>query len=185
VHYWSRHLADLAVIALPMLRPLRLLRLLMLLRVLNRRATASLRGRVAIYVGGAAVLLLLCASLAVLDAERHAAGANITTFGEALWWSAVTVSTVGYGDRYPVTNDGRLVAVGLMLGGIALIGVVTASFAAWLVDRVRETEVETQAISRHDLEVVMAKLDQIADRLAAIDVRPPTVQQPRAVGESP
>jgi voltage-gated potassium channel len=113
--------------------------------------------------------LPFCASLAVLDAERHAGGANITTFDDALWWSAVTVSTVGYGDKYPVTTDGRLVALGLMLGGIALIGVVTASFATWLIDRVRATEEEAQAITRHDVAAVLARLDQICARLDAME----------------
>jgi hypothetical protein len=76
----------------------------MLLRVLNREATVSSRGRIAVYVGGATVLLISCAALAALDAERHAAGANIHSFADALWWAATTVTTVGYGDRFPVTT---------------------------------------------------------------------------------
>src|SRR6185437_17060771 len=108
--------------------------------VLNRRATDSLRGKVAIYVAGATVIVLFCAALAVLDAERRNAHANITTFGDALWWASTTVMTVGYGDRFPVTVAGRFVAVGLMLGGIALLGVVTASIASWLIGRVRDAE---------------------------------------------
>jgi voltage-gated potassium channel len=165
LRYWAHHLVDLAIIVLPFLRPLRLLRLLLLLKVLNRRATDSLQGRVVTYVAGSAGLLLFCASLAVLDAERHATGANIHGFGDALWWSAVTVLTVGYGDRYPVTVEGRFVAIGLMLGGIALIGVVTASFATWLIDRVRQTEVQVEALTREDMAAVMHRLKAIEDRL--------------------
>ena len=66
----------------------------------------------------------------MLDAERSAPDASITTFGEAVWWTITTISTVGYGDRYPVTVEGRLVAATLMVAGIALLGVVTASIAA-------------------------------------------------------
>jgi voltage-gated potassium channel len=165
--YWSRHLPDLAIIALPLLRPLRLLRLVMLLRVLNRSATGSLRGRVAVYVGGASVLLVFCASLAELDAERHAHSANITTFGDALWWSMSTVTTVGYGDRYPVTVEGRFVAVGLMIGGIALIGVITAALASWLIDRVREEEADAQGATRHDLQVLSGKVDHLVALIQA------------------
>ncbi len=73
--------------------------------------------------------------LLVLDAERGAEGANIVGSEDALWWAATTVTTVGYGDRFPVTGEGRLVAVALMVGGIALLGVVTASVAAWFVQR--------------------------------------------------
>jgi voltage-gated potassium channel len=145
-HYASRHIPDLVVIALPILRPLRLLRLVMLLRILNRQATASLRGRVAVYVAGATGLVIVCAALAVVDAERGQPRSNISTFGDALWWSLTTITTVGYGDRYPVTGQGRLVAVALMLAGIALLGVVTASIASWLIERVREVERECRSM---------------------------------------
>lgn len=164
--YWVRHLHDLAMIALPVLRPLRLLRLLMLLRLLNRRAAASLHGRVALYVGGSAAILLVCASLAVLDAERGHRSANITTFGDALWWSVTTVTTVGYGDRYPVTTEGRFVAVGLMLGGVALIGVVTATVASWLVDRVRAVTEDEQAATRADIARLTAEIGALRELLA-------------------
>ena len=116
------HLLDLAVVALPLLRPLRLLRLLTLLSVLNRYAGGSLRGKVVIYVVGATSMVLFVASLAMLDTERGAKGANITNYPDALWWAATTVTTVGYGDRYPTTGTGRLIGVGLMLCGIALLG---------------------------------------------------------------
>jgi voltage-gated potassium channel len=57
-----------------------------------------------------------------------------------LWWALTTIATVGYGDRYPVTGQGRLVAAGLMVAGIAVLGVVTASIASWLIEKVREVE---------------------------------------------
>lgn len=168
MRYLSRHLHDVAVIALPVLRPLRLLRLVMLLRVLNRSATAGLRGRIAIYVSGATVLLIFCAALAVLDAERGHAGGNIQSFGDALWWSATTVTTVGYGDHFPLTVEGRFVAVGLMLAGVALLGVVTASIASWLIDRVRETEVAVQAATRADVHALSLQLDDLKQTLASV-----------------
>lgn len=141
--FW-RNLLDLASIALPVLRPLRLLRLVALVRVLNRRATSSLHGRVAVYVGSSATLIIFVAALAILDAERGHRGSNINSFGDALCWSATTVMTVGYGDRYPVTVTGRLVAVGLMVGGITLLGIVTASIATWLLGQVRNVETSTE-----------------------------------------
>jgi voltage-gated potassium channel len=147
MRYVSRHLSELAVIALPLLRPLRLLRLVMLLRVLNRSATVSLRGRIVTYVIGATTLLVFCASLAMLDAERGRTATNINSFADALWWSITTITTVGYGDRYPVTGEGRLLGAGLMIAGIALLGVVTASLASWIIDEVRETEVDAHAVT--------------------------------------
>ena len=135
--YAVSHWYDVALIVLPMLRPLRLLRLLAFARVLNRSAAGSLVGKVSAYVAGTAVMALGLGALAVLDAEQDASDANITTFGDALWWSATTVTTVGYGDLYPVTTTGRLVAVALMLVGIACIGAITAGVAAWLVAQVQ------------------------------------------------
>jgi voltage-gated potassium channel len=90
---------------------------------------------------GAAVMAAAIGSIAILDAEQHAGEANITGYGDALWWSATTVTTVGYGDRYPVTTEGRLIAVGLMLVGIALVGAITASVAAWMVAQVQHGRV--------------------------------------------
>ena len=162
--YVVRHLPDLAVVALPIFRPLRLLRLVLLLRVLNRRASESFRGRVVVYVSGSAVILILCASLAVLDAERGHPASNINTFGDALWWSITTVTTVGYGDHFPATTEGRAVAVGLMIGGIALIGVVTATIASWLIDRVRDIQESTEP----DLAMLHAELREVRSELRAL-----------------
>lgn len=166
--YFLRHLLDLVIVALPVLRPLRLLRLVVLFRVLNRKAAASMQGRVASYVSVSAATLVFCAALAALDAERHAPGSNITSFGNATWWAVTTVTTVGYGDHFPVTVQGRFIAVGLMIGGVALIGVVTASFAAWFIDRVRITETDAQAATQRDLEQIVQRLDVLTREVTAL-----------------
>jgi voltage-gated potassium channel len=157
---------DLAIVALPLLRPLRLLRLVTLLAVLNRNVGGSMRGRVAVYVAGATSLVLFVASLAVLDAERGTKGATITSFGDAAWWAFTTVTTVGYGDRYPITGQGRFIAGGLMLAGIALLGIVTASLASWLIDKVREVEEHTQAATRADVAALAAEVHALRHELA-------------------
>lgn len=106
----KRNWFDLLILLAPMLRSLRLVQTIMVLSLLNKRARMTLRASVARYAGAAAVLIVFCAALAVLDAERGAPGSVIGTFHDALWWSATTVTTVGYGDLYPVTAEGRLVA---------------------------------------------------------------------------
>jgi voltage-gated potassium channel len=168
--WFYTHLFDLAIVILPMLRPLRILRLVTLLAVLQRTAGNALRGRISIYAAGAASLLVFVASLAVLDAERTAPGSSITTFGDAVWWAFVTITTVGYGDVIPVTALGRLIAVGLMIGGIALLGVVTATLASWIVERVEEHDEDRDAAQvRHirSLEAKVDRLQQTLDRFAA------------------
>ncbi len=136
--YALRHWYDVALIVLPLLRPLRLLRLLALARILNRSAAGSLVGQVSTYVVGTAVMAVGLGALAILDSEQGEADANITSFGDALWWASTTVTTVGYGDHYPVTTEGRFIAVGLMIVGIALVGAITASVAAWMVSHVEQ-----------------------------------------------
>jgi voltage-gated potassium channel len=140
-HRWRfvrQNWVDGVAVLLPLLRPLRVLSLVRVARVLDRRLTSTLHGRVAAYVTLTAALVVFMASLAVYDAERGAPGASITGYGDAVWWALTTITTVGYGDEYPVTGEGRLVAVLLMVGGIALLGVVTAAVASWFVGRVAE-----------------------------------------------
>lgn len=170
--YVLHHLLDLAVIALPLLRPLRLLRLVAVIGLLNRQAGTSLRGRVVVYVAGTTTLLSALAALAMLDAEQDAPSANITSIGDALWWAVTTITTVGYGDRYPTTSSGRFIALGLMLAGIALLGVVTATLASWLVERVRAENVADRAATVAHVEELMTEVralraelrDQSSDR---------------------
>ena len=147
--YARGHWYDVALIVLPMLRPLRLLRLLAFARILNRSAANSLVGRVSTYVVGVAVVAVGLGALAVLDAEQDAPGANIKTFGDALWWACETVTTVGYGDRYPVTTEGRFIAVALMVVGIATVGAVTAAVATWMIAQVqRERDEDHERATR-------------------------------------
>lgn len=173
--YVLGHLLDLLVIALPLLRPLRLLRLVPLLAVINRRATVRLHGRVAIYVAGGASLLAFVGALAVLDAERANPDANIIDFEDAIWWAITTMTTVGYGDRYPTTGVGRLVAAGLMISGIALLGTVTATLASWLVAHVSASEERQTAELEATITRLEAKLDQLTPTKAGQDDEPPPV----------
>ncbi|GAA1468173.1 potassium channel family protein [Microbacterium thalassium] len=166
--WFYTHLIDLAVVALPMLRALRLLRLLTLLRVLDRVAGRAVRGSLAIYMGGASVLLIVVGALAVLDAERTDPAASIRTFGEALWWAFVTMTTVGYGDYSPVTATGQIIAVVLMLGGIALLGVVTGSIASWIVEKVSDADAEQAAATAGHIHQLEDKVDQLQAMLREV-----------------
>lgn len=164
--FW-RHLLDLAVIALPILRPLRLLRLVALLGILNKTGARTLRGRVVTYVLGGTALLVTCGALAITDAERGQPGANVESLGDGYWWAISTMTTVGYGDRYPTTATGRFVAAALMVGGIALLGIVTATLASWLVERVAEAEATEQSATRAQVDSLTAEVRALRHELAA------------------
>ena len=136
MRWFVRNLFDFVVIVLPPLRPLRLLRLVLLVRVFQRHAPRLVRNRILAFAVVATVLLVYIAALAVLEAERSFG--DITTFGDALWWALVTVTTVGYGDYTPETSVGRTIAVGLMLGGIVLVGIIVGTLGSWIIEKVTD-----------------------------------------------
>ena len=176
----TRHLVDLLVIAVPVLRPLRLLRLLRLLRIARAAlilSSALKRARELLTHNGLHYVLLsvlaiigLCSAME-LAFEQHAPGATIHTFGDALWWSIVTVTTVGYGDKYPVSAGGRGVAVVLMMTGIGLVGVLSATVASYFVGQRAEQDM-TDLHQRLDrIEAALARLTPADDDQALRCIR--------------
>lgn len=109
---------------LRLLRAVRSVRTIGLIISRHRKESAILAATVV------TVMLTVFASLAVLQFERHP-DSNITTGGDALWWAFATITTVGYGDRFPVTLEGRLVAAMLMAAGVALFGTLSGLVASW------------------------------------------------------
>jgi voltage-gated potassium channel len=177
----ATHVVDLLVLLLPMLRQLRALRVVTAISVLNRQLRPDFRGRVVVYVVSTVALVGFVASLAVLDAERDAPDASITTFGDAVWWTLTTISTVGYGDRYPVTFEGRVVAATLMVAGIALLGVVTASIASWFVENLRRASEQVEEEVEEAGERTSAQLARVLAELQAISARLDALERERRV----
>ncbi|MGP3921530.1 potassium channel family protein [Nonomuraea sp. 10N515B] len=178
-HFVTTHIPSLLVVLLPLLRPLAVLRSLLMLTALMRRVTLPLRMRVTVYVSGWACFLAVVGGIAVLDAERRSADPTIVTLADALWWSLTTMTTVGYGDLYPTTLEGRLIAGALMLSGIALLGVVTASIAAWFVERFQETSA-AETRNQADLRLVLTELEKLRSRVDEISQRRPSSPKPGA-----
>ncbi|QKW06287.1 ion transporter [Streptomyces sp. NA04227] len=183
-HFVRTHWLDLIAVILPMIQPFRLLRVVSTLLLVGRRARMASQVRLTTYVGGAVVGLLMFGSLAVLSVERNAPDGNIHTLGDALWWSFTTMTTVGYGDHAPTTGLGRLIAVGLMLSGIALLGVVTANIAAWFISRFERDnaaeERQTAAIKELTAQV-QALRAQVAALSGESATAPDAVAHPQVV----
>lgn len=140
--FLKRNVIELIAVVLPFFRPLRALRLLSVATIGFRRFGGKLRNRITFYVFGAAFMLWFITGLAVTEAERGVEGANIANVWQGWWWSFITMATVGYGDKFPVSAEGQWVAVIIVLTGIALLGTISAFLASWFIDNVKEVETE-------------------------------------------
>ena len=109
-----------------------------------------------------ASLIIIFGGIGVYLAEHHHEGANITKLGDALWWAVVTVATVGYGDYYPVTAVGRIIAVFMMSSGIGIFVLVVGSISQRRLHRT-ELRLKTQAGILGDEEkiAIRNKMDEI------------------------
>ena len=127
--YLRRNWPEALLVLIPVLRPLRIIAAIMfVVRDASRwRHLVTFETLIAYGIG-----IVLLAATIVTTAEQNAVGANIQSFPDALYWSLVTVSTVGYGDHYPVTVVGKFTAVALMFFGIGIFaGIVAAIVSAF------------------------------------------------------
>lgn len=131
--YIRSHPFEILPVLLPFLRPLRLLRLLSFSSMVISKVSIGRSIGISIRVALTSFFLAYVAAIQITLIERPLANSNIKSFGDGFWWAITTVTTVGYGDRFPVSTEGRLIAFCLMLLGISLLGVLTATVAAWFV----------------------------------------------------
>lgn len=122
--------------------------------VLVRRAESAF-----LAAGLVSLLLLVFASIAILQFE-NVPGANISSPQDAVWWAVVTLTTVGYGDRYPVTGEGRILAALLMTAGVGLFGVLSGFIAAWFLKSNEEQHESEIASMRAELSAIRQLLER-------------------------
>lgn len=130
--FFKTHLAELILVIVPFFRPLRALRALLFTTSASFRNRSTYLRSIPVFVAATTFLMIVIMGAAVLDVERTVPGSHIKSAGDALWWGLITVTTIGYGDVYPITAEGRLVAAVLIIFGIAMTSTLTASFAAWI-----------------------------------------------------
>jgi len=145
-HFFRKNWLDTVTVVIPQFRALRALRAFMPNGVLaHERSRGVITGGAVTTAALGAIIVVWVGSLMVLNAERGAPGADITSAGDAVWWAFETVTTVGYGDFVPVTWNGRAMAVLIMLVGISALGAVTATLSATLVKSRQGTPAPTPA----------------------------------------
>jgi len=131
--YLKSHPLEILSIGLPFLRPLRLLRVISFGALVIQKIAVGRQLAITFKVFLFSILVAYIAAIQITITERDVDSSNIKNIGDGLWWAITTITTVGYGDKFPTTSTGRVLAVGLMLVGISLMGVITASVAAWFV----------------------------------------------------
>lgn len=166
LHFVTHNIVQGVAVLVP---PLRILLLGKVLKTMTTGAKRKFRGRVRMYALYLTTLTIVVSALLVTMFERNAADANIKSFGDALWWTTETVSTVGYGDFYPVTVPGRFVAVLLFVNGIALLSAVTATIAAKVLDYDDSTGEATEVSLgdlHHRLAAIESQLNNLVNQAA-------------------
>ena len=133
VKYLKKHPLEITAVLFPFLRPLRLMRVISFGGLAIQKIAIGRQFAITIKVLITSIFIAYISAVQITISERAVEGSNIKNFGAGLWWAITTVTTVGYGDRYPTTTEGKLLAVVLMFMGISLVGVITASVAAWFV----------------------------------------------------
>ncbi|MFG3721381.1 ion channel [Streptomyces massasporeus] len=144
-----------------------------MVELLLGRRNSSLHMKAASAATVVLLIVILAGSYLAVLAERNAPHAQLTTYPRALWWSVETATTVGYGDLYPVTLWGRLVALVVMVAGITSFGLVTAAMATWFVGReqerrghlVRHTEKAVEEAYTQATRALHERFDQLERRL--------------------
>ena len=185
IAYLVHHPIDVLAVAVPAFRVLRVLRVLTAGQWLISRGSRLRIGRTATAVVIAVVFITYLGALAVLNAERGAKGATIETFGDALWWALVTMSTVGYGDYTPVTANGRIIAVGIMIVGVGLLGLVGASVASAVVSRLSGKQQQGQDEVRSEIKQLLSEVAALRQELAEAGVIKPRTPASKPTRENP
>lgn len=126
VDYVRTHVLQAVGVLFP---PLRILLIFHVTYEVMRSSRRAFGDQVRLYLVYVSTIVIGLSSLLVMLVERDAPGATIKNYGDALWWAAETISTVGYGDMYPVTVTGRILAVTLMVNGFLILSVLTATVA--------------------------------------------------------
>ena len=136
----STHIFELILVALPFVRMLRPLRAVVFIGQAGFRSRRQLLRNIWWVVSVASLLMIIIMGAAILDIERSVPNSNIKTPSDAIWWAFVTITTVGYGDKYPVSIEGRLVAGFLIVFGVIMLATITGALAAWILGQKIEDE---------------------------------------------
>ncbi|WP_047048450.1 potassium channel family protein [Vibrio mexicanus] len=183
VQFLKKHWIDY-VASIPLIEPLRYARIFQILRVIlllrSSQNIAALLTRNRTETTLASIILLMVVLMAVgssvmLFLEGPNPESNIDNAGDAMWWALVTISTVGYGDHYPVTDSGKLLAAGLIVSGVGLFGMISGLITSLITSPTKQQESRSEnkerlliEITQHQTKIIQ-RLEAIEDRLEQLE----------------
>jgi voltage-gated potassium channel len=179
---WLDLLGSIPFGKLAIFRFARLFRIARVLRTLKgndfrKMLTGRLAQNTLLFTLALALILVFTIAWLVLAAEQNAPGANITKYQNAVWWAFVTITTVGYGDYYPVTNLGRFWALILMFAGLGIIGVLSSFLASTFISLQSRRKAKTGGENDEDAESDKDETSNLEAELAAMKEELASIKQ--------
>ncbi|NOH99110.1 potassium channel family protein [Vibrio sp. 99-70-13A1] len=176
VQFLKVHWIDF-IASLPLIEPLRFARIFQILRVIlilrsgNRVFRNLLNNKKETTLASILLLLVILLTIgagSILLLEQKDPGANITTGQDALWWAFVTISTVGYGDHYPVTSSGKLIASIVIICGVGVFGMISGLITSLITSPNRQQNIQAETKDKN-IELIIKQQQAILERLEQLE----------------
>lgn len=162
LYFITHNLMNLAIVLLPAWR---IVSFLAMIHLTTNRQYKRL-SELGVKLFGYTAIFIIMFALAIYSVESSAPGAMIRDLPTAYWWTFTTLATVGYGDVYPVTGIGRVIAVVVMLYGVGMVAVATGALASWIIEKIGGMEEQEHPATKADVDDLRQEISELRALLA-------------------
>ena len=162
LYFITHNLMNLAIVLLPAWR---IVSFLAMIHLTTNRQYKRL-SELAVKLFGYTAIFIIMFALAIYSVESSEPGAMIRDLPTAYWWTFTTLATVGYGDVYPVTGIGRVIAVVVMLYGVGMVAVATGALASWIIEKIGGREEQEYPATKADVDDLRQEISELRALLA-------------------
>ena len=162
LYFITHNLMNLAIVLLPAWR---IVSFLAMIHLTTNRQYKRL-SELAVKLFGYTAIFIIMFALAIYSVESSEPGAMIRDLPTAYWWTFTTLATVGYGDVYPITGIGRVIAVVVMLYGVGMVAVATGALASWIIEKIGGREEQEYPATKADVDDLRQEISELRALLA-------------------
>ena len=162
LYFITHNLMNLAIVLLPAWR---IVSFLAMIHLTTNRQYKRL-SELAVKLFGYTAIFIIMFALAIYSVESSEQGAMIRDLPTAYWWTFTTLATVGYGDVYPITGIGRVIAVVVMLYGVGMVAVATGALASWIIEKIGGREEQEYPATKADVDDLRQEISELRALLA-------------------